>query len=68
MLFNCQDHNPLKEFVTHHELFGGTRDVPVVVEDSHAGIASDVSLEDHMVSQIDICLCFLRGPNSEAFG
>ena len=41
-----QDHNFFKEAISHHELFCCTRDVSVVMEDSHCRVASDMRLQN----------------------
>ena len=49
-----QDHKLLHKFVTHHELFGGARNIPVVVHDSHSCETSDLHLESEVVLHVDV--------------
>ena len=48
-----QDHELLKEAVAEHELLGGTRDVAVVVEDTHACVTRDLHLESDVLAEVD---------------
>ena len=61
VLTESQDHQLLEEAVTHHELFGGTRDVPVVVEDTHTCETCDLHLQSHVLAQVNIDLGLARG-------
>lgn len=44
MITDRQNHDLLEEAITHHELLGSTRNVTVVVEDTHACETSDLHL------------------------
>ena len=61
MLTDRQDHKLLKEAISEHELLGGTRDVTVVVKDSHTCETSDLNLECHMGAEVDIDLSLAGG-------
>ena len=52
MLTESQDHQLLKEAISHHELLGGTRDVSVVVQDAHACESGDLHLEGDVLAQV----------------
>lgn len=54
MLTDGQDHKLFEEFVTHHKLLGGTRDVPIVVEDAHTGESSDLNLKGDVGAEIAV--------------
>eukprot|EP00353_Schmidingerella_taraikaensis_P013931 CAMPEP_0185572314 /NCGR_PEP_ID=MMETSP0434-20130131/4270_1 /TAXON_ID=626734 ORGANISM="Favella taraikaensis, Strain Fe Narragansett Bay" /NCGR_SAMPLE_ID=MMETSP0434 /ASSEMBLY_ACC=CAM_ASM_000379 /LENGTH=221 /DNA_ID=CAMNT_0028188149 /DNA_START=247 /DNA_END=913 /DNA_ORIENTATION=- len=54
VLADGQDHQLLEEAIAHHELLGGAGDVSVVVEDAHAGEASDLHLEGNVGGQIRV--------------
>ena len=49
-----QDHKLLHKFVAHHELFGGARNVPVVVHDSHSCETSNLHLESEVVLHVNV--------------
>lgn len=53
-----KDHQLLKEAVSHHKLFGGARDVAIVVQNAHACEARDLHLKCHMRGQVDVDLDF----------
>ncbi len=44
-----KNHKLFHEPVTHHELLGSTRDVTVVVLDSHTGVSSDLDSESDVL-------------------
>ena len=61
VLLDGQDHQLLKDLVSHHELFASARDVSVVVQNSHAGVTCYLDLNSDEASQIGVNLCFLGG-------
>ena len=61
MFAESQDHQLLEEAIAHHELLGGTGDVPVVVQDTHACETSDLHLEGHVLAQVNVDLGFASG-------
>ena len=65
---NGQNHNFFEEAISHHELLGSTRDVSIVVENSHGWVASNVGLEDDVRSQVDIDLCLFGWESSDRLG
>ena len=70
VLFNLQDHKLFKEPVAHHELLGGTRDVSVVVEDSHTSVSRDLDLKGQVSlhSNIDVGLSGRENTNTIGTG
>ena len=68
MLLDRQDHQLLEDLVAHHELLASARDVSVVVQNSHAGIASDLHLHSNVASEISMDLSLLGGMNSRVKG
>lgn len=56
MLFNSQNHYLFVDFISHEELLGGSRDVSVVVEDSHAVVSGDVHLHGDVSAEIGMNL------------
>ena len=54
MLTNSQDHKLFEEFVTHHKLLAGTRDVSIVVEDTHTGEPGDLNLKGDVGAEITV--------------
>ena len=44
VFFDSEDHKLFEKSITHHKLFAGTRDVPVVMEKPHSGVSGDVGL------------------------
>ena len=54
MLTEGQDHKLFEELVTQHKLLGGTRDVPIVVEDAHASESSDLHLKGDVGAEIAV--------------
>ena len=63
-----ENHKLLEDLVAHHELFAGAGDVSVVVQNSHAGIASDLHLHSNVASEISMDLSLLCGMNSRVKG
>lgn len=61
MLTDRQDHKLLEETISKHELLGSTRDVTVVVKDSHTCVTGDLNLECHMGAKVDIDLSLASG-------
>lgn len=59
MFLQAQDHILLHKTVSIAELFAGTRDVSVVVHDSHASETGNVHLEGHVRLNIELCLGLL---------
>ena len=68
MFTNGQNHNFFEETISHHKLLGGTRDVSVVVHDSHGRVASDVGLEDDVSCQVDVDLRLFGWEGSDGCG
>ena len=68
VLAERQDHKLLEEAVAHHELFRGARDVAVVVEETHAGEASDLDLEGNVGGEIDCNLSLASRVSSNVLG
>ena len=64
VLLDGQDHQLLKDLVSHHELFASARDVSVVVQNSHASVTSNLYLYSDIASEIGMNLCFLSRVNS----
>ena len=54
MLTESQDHKLFEEAVTHHKLLGGTRDVPIVVEDAHTSESSDLHLKSDVGAEVAV--------------
>jgi len=61
MCFQLEDHKLFEELVSEEELLGGTGDVSVVVEDTHARVTSKVDLEGHVLGHIEIHVSLVRG-------
>ena len=61
VLAERQDHQLLEEAIAHHELLGRTRNVSVVVEDAHAGEASDLYLEGDVGREVNVDLSLACG-------
>jgi hypothetical protein len=64
VLFNGKDHKLLENLVPHHELLGGSRDVSVVVEDSHTSISGDMDLHGDVPLEVSVDLSLLGGMHS----
>ena len=56
MLLDSKDHELLQDFVTHEELLGSSRDVSVVVKDSHACESGNMHLHRDVSGQISVDL------------
>ena len=54
MLTDSQDHKLFEEAISHHELLGGTRDVPIVVENAHTSESSDLHLKGDVGAKITV--------------
>ena len=54
--------------IINFKLLGGARDVPVVVQNSHGRVASDVGLEDDVSCQVDVDLRLLGREGSDGLG
>jgi hypothetical protein len=61
VLLDGQDHQLLENLVTHHELLGSTRNISVVVENSHTSETSDLDLNCDVTGQIGVDLGLLGG-------
>ena len=59
MFFKGEDCQLLKLFVSHQELLGSSRDVSVVVKDSHSSVSGLLHLNCDVVSQVHSDLGFL---------
>ena len=59
MLLDSEDHDHLEEAVAHEELFRGSGDVSVVVEDSHACESGNVHLHGDVACQVGVDLSLL---------
>lgn len=64
MFLELEDHQLLQEAITHHKLLRGTRDVTVVVEESHAWETGDVHLKGNVASHVDVSLSLLSSENT----
>jgi hypothetical protein len=47
-----KNHKLFHESVAHHELLGSTRDITVVVLDSHAGVSSDLDSKSDVLIKV----------------
>jgi len=61
VLAEGQNHELLKEAVTHHELLGCTRNVAVVVENAHTGVTGNVNLQSNVCGHIEVSVDRLGG-------
>ena len=68
VLFDRQDHKLLEDLVAHQELFGRTRDVTVVVQDSHASETGDLHLDSDVAGQVSLDLGLFRGVHTGVKG
>ena len=59
-----KDHQLLENLISHHKLFACARDISVIVEDSHASVASDLHLNGNVTGEISMDLCFLSKMHS----
>ncbi len=64
MFFDGEDHELLENLVSHKELLGGSRDVSVIVEDSHTSVSGDVDLHGDVSFEVSIDLGLLGGVHS----
>ena len=64
VFLDSKDHQLFENLISHHKLFACARDISVVVQDSHAGVASDLHLNGNITGEISMDLCFLRGMHS----
>ena len=68
MFSQLQDHQLFEEAVAHHELLGGARNVPVVVQDPHACETGNVHLDCDVASHVDVSLCFTSWVSTDSLG
>ena len=68
VLLDRQDHQLLKDLVTHHKLFARARDISVVVQDSHASVTSDLHLHCNVASEISMNLSLFGRMHSRVEG
>ena len=54
MFTELENHKVLKHGVAHHELLGGTANVAVVVEETHASETSAVDLESDVKVHVEV--------------
>ena len=52
MSLKVKNHKLFHESVAHHELLSSTRDVTVVMLDSHAGVTSDLHSEGDVLIKV----------------
>lgn len=64
MFFDGKNHQLFKELVSHEELFGGSRDVSIVVKDSHTSESSNVDLHGDISGKVSMNLGLFGGVNS----
>jgi hypothetical protein len=68
VLLDCQDHQLLKDLVSHHKLFASARNVSVVVQNSHACESGDLNLHSDVTGQISVDLSLFGGMDSGVEG
>jgi hypothetical protein len=64
VLFDGKDHELLENLVSHYELLGGSRDVSVVVEDSHTSESGDLDLHGDVPLEVSVDFGLLAGVDS----
>ena len=60
MVSQLEDHQLLEEAVAHHKLLAGTRNVSVVMQQSHTSEARDVHLQGHVSLDVEGSLSLPR--------
>ena len=68
MVFEGENDNLLEKSISHHELLGGTRDVSVVVEESHTGVSRDLDLKGQMSLHSNIHVGLLGWEHANTIG
>ena len=68
VVLQCQDADLLQHLITHHELLGGSGDVPIAVLNSHSGESSLLDLESDTPGKVHGNLGLLSGVDSGVSG
>ena len=68
VLLDGEDHQLLKDLITHQELLCSTRNVSVVVQNSHACETGDLYLNSNITGQISVNLSLFSWVNTGVQG
>ena len=60
MILKDQDHEALEESISHHELFGCSRNVSVVMQNTELSVPRDMGLQSDLQSHVCLQLSLLR--------